>query len=122
MTKLLDDPSAAMPPYRRTWSGKSRAASPSVFVLPTTVVFDNVRADCYTILSLFAYDQVGLLHRIARSLADLNIVLHFAKIDTHLDQIADVFYVTEADGSKIENDARQNEIRARLMNVVHSSE
>ena len=119
---LLDDPSKPIPPYRRTWGTSSKKQSQSVFVLPTNVVFDNATADQFTIICLFAYDQVGLLHRIAKELANLRLVLHFAKIDTHLDQIADVFYVTEEGGEKIENEERQNQIRAQLMAVVHSSQ
>ena len=40
-------------------------------------------------------------------------MLHFAKIDTHLDQVADVFYVTEEDGKQL-NDDRQDEVRSGL--------
>ncbi|MEO1527949.1 MAG: [protein-PII] uridylyltransferase, partial [Planctomycetota bacterium] len=92
---LLDTPDAPLPPSRKTWSVGTQAETDEVNVLPTKVVFDNETLDRYTILSLFAYDQTGLLYRIASALSELRLVLHFAKIDTHLDQVADVFYVTE---------------------------
>ena len=113
--KLLDSPDRPLPSYRRTWGKKE---PDSVNLLPTNVEFDNETVDRYTILSFFAYDQVGLLYRTAAALASLNLVLHFAKIDTHLDQIADIFYVTETDGSKIQDQQRQDQIRDLLMEVA----
>ncbi|QDT08748.1 [protein-PII] uridylyltransferase [Planctomycetes bacterium K23_9] len=120
--KILDSPDAPLPPYRKTWRTSAKESSKTVHVLPTNVVFDNATVDRFTILSLFAYDQVGLLHRIAVALADLRIVLHFAKIDTHLDQIADVFYVTEEDGSLIDDVSRQEAVRDKLIQVVDENE
>ncbi len=122
IVKLIDSPDAPLPPYRRTWRTEAKDESPSVHVLPTNVVFDNVTVDRFTILSVFAYDQIGLLHRIASAIAELRLVLHFAKIDTHLDQIADVFYVTEEDGSQIVDGERQEFIRERLADLVDSDE
>ncbi|NNE00671.1 MAG: [protein-PII] uridylyltransferase [Pirellulaceae bacterium] len=116
---LLDDPDAPLPPYRKTWDASHQSEGKSVYVLPSTVVFDNATVDQYTILSVFAYNQVGLLHRIANAISELRVVLHFAKIDTHLDQIADVFYVTEEDGRRIEDLERQSQIRERLLEVVN---
>ena len=60
----------------------------------------------------------GLLYRIAATLAEQRLVLYFAKIDTHLDQVADVFYISEQDGSKLTDPNRQREIRAALLDVV----
>jgi [protein-PII] uridylyltransferase len=46
------------------------------------------------------------------------VVLHFAKIDTHLDQIADVFYVSETDGTKLVDERRREEVRDALMEAI----
>ena len=86
-------------------------------MLPKKVVFDNETVDRCTILSFFAYDEVGLLYRIAATLAEKRVVLHFAKIDTHLDQVADVFYVTEQDGSKLLDPERRDDIRQALLEI-----
>ena len=118
---LLDTPDAPLPPSRKTWSLGSQAESDEVNVLPTKVVFDNETLDRYTILSLFAYDQTGLLYRIASALSALRLDLHFAKIDTHLDQVADVFYVTEENGSQLD-EQRQLEVRDSLLGVVSVEE
>ena len=55
---------------------------------------------------------------LCHSVNHLWLVIHFAKIDTHLDQIADVFYLTEEDGSQIRDEERQNRIRKAILDVV----
>lgn len=115
---LLDSPDEPIPERRKIWRGPQHREPASVNVLPQKVVFDNHTVDRYTILSVFAYDRPGLLHRIASTLAEHRVVLHFAKIDTHLDQIADVFYVSELDGKKLVETQRCNEIRDALLEAV----
>jgi [protein-PII] uridylyltransferase len=119
---LLETQDAPSPPIRKKWSIGDQQGSEKVNLLPTKVSFDNETLERFTIISLFAYDQAGLLHRVASALAELNLVLHFAKIDTHLDQVADVFYVSETDGSQLEDEHRQDEVRSALMEVVSSPE
>jgi len=115
--ELLDFPDTPLPPQRSTWELKRHRESARVNVLPTKVDFDNDTLDRYTIVSLFAYDQSGLLYRIARAFNELDVILHFAKIDTHLDQVADVFYVTDLEGGKLDHDRRQS-VRESLLDVV----
>ena len=114
---LLDSPDLPLPPYRKTWATQEEREPESVNLLPTKVVIDNDTVDRYTILSYFAYDSVGLLNRIATALTDERLVLHFAKIDTHLDQVADVFYLTEEDGSKLLAEDRKMQIRDALLEI-----
>lgn len=78
---------------------------------------DNQTSDEFTIVDVFGRDRVGLLHDIARALHELRLEVHLAKISTAVDQVLDVFYVTEADGSKC---LREEEVRATLDAVVGS--
>ncbi len=39
----------------------------------------------------------------------------FAKIGTYLDQVVDVFYVTEQNGTKLEDEQRRKEVRGRVL-------
>ncbi|MFK8111559.1 MAG: [protein-PII] uridylyltransferase [Rubripirellula sp.] len=112
---LLDSPDKPLPPHPKVH--QLNREPDSVNLLPKTVVFDNDTVDRCTILSFFAYDEVGLLYRIAGTLAAEELVLYFAKIDTHLDQVADVFYVTEKDGSRVTNPDRQQQIREALLSA-----
>ncbi|MCA9138636.1 MAG: [protein-PII] uridylyltransferase [Planctomycetales bacterium] len=119
---LLDSPDAPLPPVRQTWSIGKKRDTKALNVLPTKVDFDNETLDRFTIVSLFAYDQSGLLFRVASVLSGMNLVLHFAKIDTHLDQVADVFYVSEEDGRQLSDVDRQEEVRAAILSVISPDE
>ncbi len=117
--QLLNTPDLPMPPHKQKWTMQGDCEPESVNLLPTKVVFDNNTVDRYTILSYFAYDSVGLLYRIASALIDQRVVLHFAKIDTHLDQVADVFYVSELDGTKLLDESRRSAVREALLLVAN---
>ncbi len=113
----------AIPPQRKVWSSTVQSEASKIKLQPAEVSFDNDTMDCYTILLLFAYDRPGLLASISSVLANLKIVLHFAKIDTHLDQAVDVFYISELDGAKINAEDRLEQIRVALLEAVdHNNE
>lgn len=107
---------------RRLWAPTSQYEASSIRLQPAKVDFDNDSIDRYTVILLFAYDRPGLLAAVAAVLAKLNIVLHFAKIDTHLDQAVDVFYVSELDGTKLRSPQRLAPIRAALLAAVEPEE
>ncbi|HSF58946.1 MAG TPA: hypothetical protein VLD83_12820, partial [Candidatus Binatia bacterium] len=44
----------------------------------------------------------------------LGLSIHVAKISTNVDQVADIFYVTDAEGKKIEDPGRLEAIRLAL--------
>lgn len=112
-----------LPTQRKIWSSTVQSEASRIKLQPAEVSFDNDTMDCYTILLLFAYDRPGLLASVSSVLASLKIVLHFAKIDTHLDQAVDVFYISELDGTKITTDDRLHQIRVALLEAVdHNNE
>jgi [protein-PII] uridylyltransferase len=89
--------------------------------LPTTrqateVQIDNETCDRSTIIDVFADDTQGLLYAITRSIFQLGLSVHAARISgrQELDQVADVFYVTDQHGAKIEDHARLETIRATI--------
>ncbi len=78
------------------------------------VVIDNAATDFYTVIEVVAHDRIGLLYDILHCLHDLHIEVHVAKAATHADRVADVFYVRDIDGQKIEDEAQCREIRKAL--------
>lgn len=90
-----------------------RAPQP-VSDLPTRIVIDNDSSDRYTIIDVFAHDRTGLLYTIADTIHELGLSVELAKISTHLDQVVDVFYVTDHEGCKIHKGSRLEEIRDSL--------
>ena len=69
----------------------------------TEVQIDNETSDRSTIIDVFADDTQGLLYAITRSIFQLGLSVHAARISLRqeLDQVVDVFYVTDGDGAKI---------------------
>jgi [protein-PII] uridylyltransferase len=73
---------------------------------PTVVQVDNDSSERYTIIDVFADDRQGLLYVITRAIFDLRLSVHAARISTRLDQVVDVFYVTDQAGGKIADPGR----------------
>lgn len=71
--------------------------------IPTDVTVDNTISPQYTVIDITAPDRVGLLFSITYALFQLRLEIHLAKITTNVDQVLDVFYVTDPTGGKVEN-------------------
>jgi [protein-PII] uridylyltransferase len=99
------------PSFRRLWRQRQGSRTADLAPPPTRVVADNNTSDRFTVLDVFATDRTGLLYTIARALFDLGLSVSVAKIATYLDQVVDVFYVTDRAGGKITDEARLTEIR-----------
>jgi [protein-PII] uridylyltransferase len=106
------------PTFRTVWGGDQREADAALTNLPNEVRIDTQFVDDCAIVEVFTIDRRGLLYRLARALHDLGLIIRFAKIGTYLDQVVDVFYVTERDGAKPQAEGRIEEIRARLFEVI----
>ncbi len=89
---------------------------------PAKVRFDNNTSEHFTILDVFAIDRLGLLYAITRLLYQSGLSVHRAKIGTHLDQVVDVFYVTDAAGQKVRDPQRVNRLREQLLACLVPSE
>ncbi|HWB13016.1 MAG TPA: [protein-PII] uridylyltransferase [Pirellulales bacterium] len=109
------------PTFRRIWKAGERrqAVLPQ---LPTQVRVDNHTSDRFTILDIFAADRTGLLYTIARSLFEKGLSVGVAKIGTYLDQVVDVFYVTDQEGRKLLDEERLDAIRRQLLEEIDAFE
>jgi [protein-PII] uridylyltransferase len=76
----------------------------------------------HTIVEVFTRDRPGLLFTLANALHELGLSIGVAKINTEGHRVADVFYVTEADGSKILPGVRILEVRTRLLEVLEQTQ
>jgi [protein-PII] uridylyltransferase len=106
------------PKFRKVWGHEQREANAALSNLPNEVRIDSQLSDECTIVEVFTIDRRGLLYRLARALHDLGLIIRFAKIGTYLDQVVDVFYVSERDDSKPQCEERLAEIRARLFEII----
>ena len=82
------------------------------------VEIDNQVSARYTVVDLYASDRLGLLFTVASCLYHLGLTIHLAKITTQVDRVLDVFYVTDADGRKVEDPERLDEIRVMTLETL----
>ena len=115
LLSALKDPDHT-PTFRRLWKSGENAGH--LKGLPTRVRVDNSTAERFTILDIFTHDRMGLLYTISRTLFELGLSVHVAKIGTHVDQVVDVFYVTDQAGNKVDDERRLHEIRERLLAAI----
>ncbi len=86
--------------------------------LPNRVTIDNDSSDRCNLVCVFAHDRPGLLYTISRALYRLELSIELAKIATNLDQVLDVFYVTDRSGRKMTDEPRLASIQIELQNTL----
>ena len=118
LVAALRDASNKPPQFVKRWQDRTAPAQDALQHLPSSVRVDNGTAEKYTIVTIFAYDRMGLLYTITRTLFELELSVWRAKIGTRLDQVVDVFYVTDRYGSKIFDEQRLENIRQRLLAAI----
>ena len=106
------------PTFRKVWGREQREANAALSDLSNEVhIDDDLSAEC-TIVEVFTFDRRGLLYELAAALHELGLIIQFAKIGTYLDQVVDVFYVSERDHTKPQGEQRLEAIRCRLLEII----
>lgn len=106
------------PKFTRTWNARQQESQADLSGHHDEVrLVAEVSEECL-IVEVFTIDRAGLLYELARAVHDLGLVIRFSKIGTELDQVVDVFYVAERDGSKPSSEERLAEIKQRLEEVI----
>ncbi len=70
----------------------------------------------FTVIEVATRDRVGALHTITRTLTELGLDIHLAKVTTEGERVADAFYVSDrlAGGGKLASGERSREIEHAL--------
>lgn len=76
---------------------------------------DNEGSDFYTLVEVAAPDRLGLLHDLARGLAESGVQIHLARIATSAGRIHDTFYVRDQEGRKLTDPARAEALKKTLL-------
>ena len=93
--------------------------TPSAASPPTTsVTIDNDSSATATVIDVQAADGIGVLYRITRALADLDLDIRFAKVQTIGHQVVDSFYVRDAGGEKITDPDHLRELERALLHAL----
>ncbi len=88
----------------------------------TQIGVDDRASPRHTVIEVMTRDRPGLLYAIADALYRLGLVIAVAKINTEGTRVADVFYVSEANGEKVAPGKRTTEVRERIAVMLEALE
>jgi [protein-PII] uridylyltransferase len=97
--------------YRRSPSAMRLVGEPSVRV-------DTHASASSTIVEVRAPDRVGVLYRITRALADLDLDIRMAKVSTLGHEVVDTFYVRTATGGKLQDREHVKELEVAILHQL----
>jgi [protein-PII] uridylyltransferase len=83
-----------------------------------TVRFDDGASADATVIDVHAPDGVGVLYRITRAFADLDLDIRSARVQTLGHDVVDAFYVRDRHGAKITDPHLRGEIERALVHGV----
>lgn len=84
----------------------------------TEIDVDNRAASEHTVLEVATRDRHGLLFRLAAAIQSEGLTISLAKINTEGDRVADVFYVVDADGTKLVDPSRVEGLKTRIRSTI----
>ena len=97
--------------HRRHSAVRALAAPPSVRV-------DNEASATATVVEVRALDGIGVLYRITRALADLDLDITVAKVSTLGTEVVDAFYVRAAGGAKLTDPHHVRELERAVLHQL----
>jgi [protein-PII] uridylyltransferase len=84
----------------------------------TSVTFDNSASAGATVIDIHTSDRIGVLYRITRALADLDLDIRSAKVQTLGAQVVDSFYVRNLHGDKVSDPETLLEIERAILDSL----
>ncbi len=82
------------------------------------VSIDNDCSEQHTVIDVYAMDSPGLLYTLAQTLFQHELAVQLARIATNIDQVVDVFYVTDRNGRKVTDPGRLEWITNDLLQGI----
>jgi [protein-PII] uridylyltransferase len=101
-----------------TGGSRSRWSDRPTPKVQTEVSIDNRCATRHSVIEITTKDQLGLLFWLSNTLQHLDLQISLAKINTEGTQVADVFYVTDAEGAKVTEPERIEAIKSQILATV----
>jgi [protein-PII] uridylyltransferase len=95
-----------------------RAPAAMRLVGDPSVRVDNTASGASTVIEVRAPDRLGVLYRITRALADLDLNILTARIDTLGHEVVDTFYVRTSSGQKVEDRAHIRELERAVLHQL----
>ncbi len=85
---------------------------------PPWIVVDNTASRDATVVEVHAVDAIGVLYRITRALAELELNIVSAKVQTLGERVVDAFYVRDMAGDKLLDPATLVEVERALLHEL----
>lgn len=87
----------------------------------TDAQIDNNASRQYTVIDVYASDRPGVLFAMADAIYRHGLTIHLAKINTYVNQVLDVFYVTDRDGEKVPDGESVERLRSAILDRIRDS-
>ena len=84
----------------------------------TTVSFDDDASSNATVVDVHTADAIGVLYRITRAMAELDLDIRSAKVQTLGTRVVDAFYVRDGQGAKIVDAHTRAEIQRAILHSL----
>ena len=85
------------------------------------IVIDNESSDKYSVIEVYAADLPVQLYHITQALSDFGLNIHKAYIATEVEQLIDVFYVSDSEGGKIVDEEFKKEVTEGILHFISHS-
>src|SRR5690606_123096 len=96
-----------------------RRSAPATVHAEPKVEFHLDASSRATVVEVHAPDSVGVLHRITAAIAELDLDIVRARVQTLLDEVVDSFYLEAAGGGKVPEDVLP-ELRRAILHAVQA--
>ena len=90
--------------------------------LEKKVILNNEASSQFTVIEVYGGDLPGTLYQLTQTLSDFRLDIHRARIATEVEQLIDIFYVSGAGDSKVEDARMQEKIKHTLLNIIGDEE
>jgi [protein-PII] uridylyltransferase len=87
----------------------------------TAVQIDNGVSRQHTVIDVYAADRPGVLFAVADAIYRHGLAIHLAKINTYVNQVLDVFYVTDRGGAKVEDGEAVERLREAILERIRDT-
>jgi [protein-PII] uridylyltransferase len=99
----------------------SRRRGSSVLEVERSVRFDNHASSTSTVVEVRCEDRLGVLYRVTRAFADLDLDIRVAKISTLGHEVFDAFYVRTSTGHKLTDRELIREVERAILHQLSLS-
>jgi [protein-PII] uridylyltransferase len=90
----------------------------SAYTPSTKVNIDNITSDQFSIVEVRSPDYTGILYTITACLAEVNIDVASALVDTLGNEVIDIFYIQDEKGNKITDTKRLEELQTQIKEAI----